>query len=286
MKTRIFSIIAIMLISIMVMGFTNKVNTNYSILIQSTDKKVSNLALTQSAKIISARLKEFSSEKFELSVIPEKNQIQVLFTGNWNLKVAEKLLTQNGKIGLYKTYNRITLAELLKDDQHLFSLLNSNGTNTSDAKIGCCKVSETVKVNDYLNSLGLNKTCKFAWSQPSDSSTICLYALQMEKDKGSLLSGSDMGNMKSGLDKDSKTYYIGFSFKKPAIALWADITKQNIGNPIAIVLDDTVLYAPILRSAIENGKCSITGDFTETELKLIATLGNNGELPVSFKVIE
>jgi len=268
------------------MGFTNKANTNNSILIQSTDKKVSTVTLTQSAKIISARLNDFSSEQFELTVIPEKNQIQILFTGNRDLKVAEKLLTQKGKIGLYKTYNRLTLAELLKDNQHLFSLFYSNGTNHSDAKIGCCKVSETVKVNDYLNSLGLNKTCKFAWGQPSDSSSICLYALQMEKDKGSLLSGSDMENMKSGLDNDTKTYYIGFSFKGPAITLWANITKQNIGNPIAIVLDDTVLYAPILRSAIENGKCSITGDFTETELKLIAALGNNGELPVSFEIVK
>jgi len=286
MKTKIFSIVVVMLISIMAMGFTNRANTYNSILIQSTDKKVSTVALTQSANIISARLNDFSSEKFELTVIPEKNQIRVLFTGNWDLKVAEKLLTQKGKIGLHKTYNQVTLTELLKGDQHLFSLLNSKGTNNSDAKIGCCNISEAVKVNDYLNSTEINKTCKFAWGQPSDSSMICLYALQMEMDKGSLLSGNDMENMKSGLDKDSKTYYIGFSFKKPAIALWANITKQNIGKPIAIVLDDTVLYAPVLRSAIDNGECSITGDFSEKELKLIAVLGNNGELPVSFNVMK
>jgi len=274
-----------MLIGIITMGFTNKANSKNSILIQSTDKNVSEAALTQSAKIISNRLKDFSAEKFELTVIPEKNQIEVVFTENRDLKVTEKLLTQKGNIGFYTTFNRKSLSELLKGDNHLFSLLNSSNTNDIGAKIGCCSVSEITKVNNYLQYLEQNPVCKFVWSQPSESSEVCLYALRLEA-KGALLSGTDIESMKSGQEKGTKIQYVGINFKKPAIALWANITKQNIGNPIAIVLDNTVLCAPIIRSVIEGGKCSITGDFTQTEVKFFAALGNNGELPISFNVLK
>jgi len=68
--------------------------------------------------------------------------------------------------------------------------------------------------------------------------------------------------------------------------LWANITKQNIGYPIAIVLDNKLLCAPVVNQTIESGKSQIAGNFTESEVKLIAALGNNGELPVSFEVLK
>ncbi|MDD5184361.1 MAG: hypothetical protein PHS84_03770 [Paludibacter sp.] len=281
MKTKIYFLLAVIVFGIITAAFPVKANAAQTILIQSTDINVSETALSQSAKIISNRLKDFSNEKFELRIIPERNQIQVTFPDNMDLKVAEKLLTQKGKIGFYKMYDRKSLPELLKDSQHLLSLLKNNDKNNL-VEIGCCSISESSRVNAYLQSLEQNPGCKFVWSQPSKDSDICLYALRSEN--GPLLTGVDIESMKSG--KDAKIFYIGINFNKPAVALWAEITKQNIGNPIAIVLDNTVLAAPIVRSVIEGGKSMITGDYTLTEVKLIAAFGNNGELPLSFKVIK
>ena len=281
MKTKIYFLLAVIVFGIITAAFPVKANAAQTILIQSTDINVSETALSQSAKIISNRLKDFSNEKFELRIIPERNQIQVTFPDNMDLKVAEKLLTQKGKIGFYKMYDRKSLPELLKDSQHLLSLLKNNDKNNL-VEIGCCSISESSRVNEYLQSLEQNPTCKFVWSQPSNDSEVCLYALSTEK--APLLTGVDIESMKSG--KDNNYFYIGINFNKPAVALWAEITKQNIGNPIAIVLDNTVLAAPIVRSVIEGGKSMITGDYTLTEVKLIAALGNNGELPLSFKVIK
>lgn len=286
MRTKINSIVAIILLCVMALNCGNKANASNSILIQSTNKNVSTVALTQSAKIISSRLKDFSSDTFELTIIPEKKQIQLIFTDNWNLKIVEKLLTQKGKIGFYKTYNRKSLAILLKEDYRLFLLLKSKETNHSDVRIGCCTITESVKVNNCLKSLGQNRKCKFVWSQPSDSSDICLYALRLKKSKGALLNGTDIESMKYGQEKGMKIQYVEINFRKPAIALWASITKHNIGNPIAIVLDNTLLCAPVVNQTIQNGKSQITGNFTETDVKLIAALGNNGELPISFEIVK
>jgi preprotein translocase subunit SecD len=51
-------------------------------------------------------------------------------------------------------------------------------------------------------------------------------------------------------------------------------------------LDDQVIYAPIVRSVINGGHCTISGNLTKPEAAYIAALGNNGELPVSFKVVK
>ncbi|MHB9141875.1 MAG: SecDF P1 head subdomain-containing protein [Paludibacter sp.] len=281
MKTKIYFLLAVIMFGIITAAFPVKANAAQTILIQSTDINISETALSQSAKIITNRLKDFSNEKFELRIISERNQIQVTFPDNMDLKVAEKLLTQKGEIGFYKMYDRKSLPELLKDSQHLLSLLKNNDKNNL-VEIGCCSISESSRVNAYLQSLEQNPGCKFVWSQPSKDSDICLYALRSEN--GPLLTGVDIESMKSG--KDAKNFYIGINFNKPAVALWAEITKQNIGNPIAIVLDNTVLAAPIVRSVIEGGKSMITGDYTLTEVKLFAALGNNGELPLSFKVLK
>ena len=276
MKTKIYLLLAVIVFGIITAAFPVKANAAKTILIQSTDKNVSDITLSQSAKIISNRLKDYSNAKFELNIIPEKNQIQVIFIDNIDEKIAEKLLTQKGKIGFYKLYNRESLTEIFKGSQQLYSLLKNN----EPVGIGYCSISESAKVNKYLQSLEQNTSCKFVWSQPSKESKIYLYALKTEK--APLLTGVDIKSMKSRKDKELS--YFEINFNETAIALWADITKQNIGNPIAIVLDNTVLAAPIIRSTIKGGKNSITGDFTQTETKIIAALGNNGELALNFKV--
>ena len=73
---------------------------------------------------------------------------------------------------------------------------------------------------------------------------------------------------------------------KVIIFIFTLMLVKNINNAIAIVLDNKVIYAPVLKSVIEGGKCSITGDFTKPQVQYLAALCNNGELPVSFKVVK
>jgi len=96
-----------------------------------------------------------------------------------------------------------------------------------------------------------------------------------------------VASAKSGQDKASGINEIGIEFKKPAVQLWADATRRNINKAIAIVLDNKVIYAPVLKDAIEGGKCSITGILTKkNEVQYLTALCNNGELPVSFTIVK
>jgi preprotein translocase subunit SecD len=231
-------------------------------------------------------LKALSSETFNVKVIPQKKQIEVSVGDNWDLKVVENLLTQKGKLEFYATYNHQRLSELLGGGNHLFLLLNALDAPKTNTKIGYTSIANRDKVNEYLKTIGLKDKCRFAWDQTPENGEICLYALQIESPKGALFTGSDIEIAKFNQDKNPKYNSIEMNFKQTAIATWADFTKRNIDNAIAIVLDDNVIYSPVVRSVIDRGSCQFTGGFTDAEIKYMAIVINNGELPVSFTVVK
>jgi preprotein translocase subunit SecD len=286
MKTILYSIIAILIFSAVAAGYINKQETDKCILIQSVDRNIASVQLTQSAEIISNRLKDFSSEKFVVTIIPEKKQIQVILAEPRNLKAVENLLVQKGAFAFYETYDGKSLTELLQGDNHLFSLMNDGDANNSNVTIGCITPAKVEKVNDYTKSLGLHQKCKFAWSQGFDSSEVCLYALRLSDEKGALLTGADVESMRYIQDQESKTYNVEILFKKDVIKIWSDATKRNINRSIALVLDNEVIYAPRVNEAIDKGHCIISGNLTEDQVRFIAALGNNGELPANFEIVK
>jgi len=267
------------------MSFTNKATYESNILIQSIDNKISSTELSESARIITSRLKDFSANKYEVKVIADKHQIQVSGIKDKDLSAVENLVTQKGSIRFYRAYSHAELSELLNGDNRLIMMFNNKNAESSDTEVGCIPETEVGKVNELINSTGQNKTYRYVWSDFSDSTKVCLYALRLEHDKGSLLSGRDLESVTFSQDKTSVYWHIDFSFKKAAIKTWSDITKRNINKSIAIVIDDKVICAPVLRSVIESGKCSITGNFTENDVKLFTAFGNYGELHFSFKVV-
>jgi preprotein translocase subunit SecD len=281
MKTILYTMVAIFLFGIIATGFTNKANTKNIILIESVDKNVSPLTLNQSVEIITNRLKDYNSKKFEVNAIPGKNQIQVVLYSKWDLTEVEKLLTQKGSLGFYETYNQKSLKELLNNDTHFYSLFNNSIAKDSATWIGKTLITEVEKVNDYLKSSGLDKKCKFTWALNPEKSDMCLYALK--SDKGSILTTSDVESMNYKLNKYNE---ILINFKPSAVSIWTDATKRNIGNAIAFVIDNKVIYAPIVQSIIDGGKCVLTGDLTETQIKFFSALGDNGELPIDFKIVK
>ncbi len=99
-----------------------------------------------------------------------------------------------------------------------------------------------------------------------------------------ILEGKSIESMKSMLDQSDRPY-AAIQFKKEAVSVWAEATRKNLNKSIAVVLDNQVIYDPIVREEISNGSCIIAGNFTAEELKYFSILGNNGELPVAFRIV-
>lgn len=79
---------------------------------------------------------------------------------------------------------------------------------------------------------------------------------------------------------------VGFQFDSTGAALFADLTRGNVGKPLAIVLDNKVISAPNINEAITGGSGTISGGgsngFTEQELNYLISTLNAGSLPAQL----
>lgn len=66
---------------------------------------------------------------------------------------------------------------------------------------------------------------------------------------------------------------------------WARVTGNNIGNCVAIVLDDYVYSFPRVNTAIEGGRSQITGDFTIEEAQDLANVLKSGKMNAKVEII-
>lgn len=66
---------------------------------------------------------------------------------------------------------------------------------------------------------------------------------------------------------------------------FGEITQRNLGKPVAIVLDNQVISAPIVQQAILNGNGVISGNFTQEAAKNLSIQLNAGALPAPLKLI-
>ena len=107
----------------------------------------------------------------------------------------------------------------------------------------------------------------------------------LELEKRFVVSGSQLTNAQPSFDQNNRPA-VSFQFNPVGGRKFGDYTKNNIGNPFAIVLDNQVISAPIIQSHIPGGSGIITGDFTVEESNRLAILLRAGALPASIKVLE
>lgn len=94
------------------------------------------------------------------------------------------------------------------------------------------------------------------------------------------------------LTKASQTYdqnnepNVAISFNSEGARRFAQVTRDNVGKPFAIVLDDVVLSAPRINEPILGGSASISGSFTVQSAQALAISLQSGALPVALKVVE
>ncbi|MFA6552759.1 MAG: protein translocase subunit SecD [Candidatus Paceibacterota bacterium] len=73
---------------------------------------------------------------------------------------------------------------------------------------------------------------------------------------------------------------VGITFNSEGSALFAKITKENVGKMLAIFLDGATISTPVIRQEIPNGQAEISGNFTPDEAKKLVRDLNYGALPI------
>lgn len=89
-----------------------------------------------------------------------------------------------------------------------------------------------------------------------------------------------------GGNQASSAPSVGLEFTPEGAQKFSDITKRNIGKPLAIFLDNQVVTAPRVDVQITDGKAVITGNYSLNEAKQLVIQLNAGALPVPIKIVE
>jgi len=114
--------------------------------------------------------------------------------------------------------------------------------------------------------------------------TVNLYAIKVPS-SGAEVGGDDIDNSFERRDEFGSQYEIILNMTSRGAEKWGEMTKRNIGRPIAITMDGYVFTAPAPSEVLTNS-CRITGSFTFQEAKDIAGLLNAGALPAPVNIVD
>jgi preprotein translocase subunit SecD len=86
-------------------------------------------------------------------------------------------------------------------------------------------------------------------------------------------------------DQTTRAAYVALEFNREGAEIFAQITRNNIGQVLAIVLDGEIIQMPTIQDAITDGQAVITGQFTPEEARTVVRNLNYGALPVPINLI-
>ncbi|MGU3493790.1 protein translocase subunit SecD [Xanthobacteraceae bacterium A53D] len=100
------------------------------------------------------------------------------------------------------------------------------------------------------------------------------------------VSGEDLIDAQPGFDQNTREPLVTFRFNSNGARRFAATTQEAVGRPFAIVLDNQVISAPVIREPILAGSGQISGSFTVQQANDLAILLRAGALPAPLKVVE
>ena len=101
-----------------------------------------------------------------------------------------------------------------------------------------------------------------------------------------IMEGKDIVTAVPMINSSDNSYYVYFELSEEGKAAFAEATTNHIGEVINIVLDNTIISAPEVQSAITEGSGQISGQFTQQEVINLANLIMSGALPLDIQLIE
>ncbi len=99
------------------------------------------------------------------------------------------------------------------------------------------------------------------------------------------LTGRLLDKARLEFNQTSGTPTVGLIFNSEGSALFAKITKENVGEILAIFLDGQPISTPVIREEISSGEAVISGSFTPDEAKILVRNLNYGALPVPVELV-
>jgi preprotein translocase subunit SecD len=119
-----------------------------------------------------------------------------------------------------------------------------------------------------------------------DSATGAVTEIPLVLQKKSMITGDLLTDAQVRIDSQFNQPYVAIEFNSLGAKLFDQVTAANVGKRFAIVLDNTIYSAPVIRERISGGSAQISGNFTEKTAADLAIVLRAGALPAPVKIIQ
>ena len=210
--------------------------------------------------------------------------------------VAQTTSTADSLAAALKGETKAQSADLaqIKKEHPLLAMLQVNPSGQGPVA-AYANYKDTAEINKYLSmpevQAEMPKDLRLKWGVSAfegdpKAQTFELYAIKSTERNGKApLEGDVVVNAKDEFDHFGKPA-VSMSMNSDGARRWAQLTKQNIGRSIAIVLDGYVYSAPNVNQEITGGNSQITGHFTPEQAKDLANVLKSGKMPAPAHIVQ
>lgn len=252
-------------------------------------------------------------EKIQYQAAPSQISMTIPDTDSSDINTIRKVIADNSKLEFRETYDNSELSGNLKNandllkhkgvagagtDNPLLDLLTPRikriGNQTTSSVIGIVSADDTSLVSRYLNMPEIKALfppdLNLMWSQKPyeyihSGSYFELHAIRLTGRNGSApLDGRAVASASVVKGPDASDIRINLTMNPEGRTRWAEITRNNIGKCIAVVVNGHVRSYPRVMDEISGGNTEITGDFTAGEAGDLVNILNSGYLPFKIKL--
>ncbi len=269
----------------------------------------------------SAKLEFWETYKFsELAGIfneANKRLAGMDITTDSTAKTADSVVTKvvTSEVATADTAKKSTLAEKLKQDttaaagkdqqavrykkenplfaylQPAYAQQNGQMYATNRATVGYAAIKDTARINAMLNKVKgmFPRNCQLMWTIKPEKETpevLELMALKStNRENTAALAGDVIVDARQDYDQNGRVE-VSMGMNNAGAKIWRNLTRDNVGKQVAIVLDGYVYSAPNVNDEIPNGRSSISGNFTVEEGQDLANVLKAGKLPAPARIVQ
>jgi len=242
-------------------------------------------ALTKSIEVIRNRIDEFGVTEPEI-VSQGSNRIVIQLPGVKDIERAKALIGKTAKLEFKMVNDQLALSTMN-------SWLEKSKTSGIEFKTGMRFSEYLATLNDFLKKEKLlPKGFEMAFEKTvSKATNEVTNMIPYVVEDTSKLSGDQLQDARVQIDQQKNEPYVSIEFKASGAKIFEELTSENIGRRMAVILDGNVYSAPSIREKIGGGRAQISlggGGFNKMmkEARDLALVLRAGALPVQLNFEE
>ncbi len=273
-------------------------------------KKELDDVVTSTVEVLRKRIDQFGVVAPNIQKIKGTGRILVELPGVKDPERVEKLLQGTANLEFWETYNLDEIYKSLMNAEALSQRMSTDSVKNDNSKIfnglltlypsnphptvGVANVKDTMAINAILSNPEIKSVLPndlvLRWNVKAEKENPSLYSLIALKatPSGTPVLGDEdiIKDAKDEFDRFTNQAVVSMSMTENASEKWAQITRDNEGRCVAIVLDNHVYSYPRVNTVITGGNSQISGDFTIEEAKDLATVLKSGKMSASINIVQ